>query len=195
MCAKLKSKYIDVLWTGVCTVVKERQIYDMREGEENAGRFEFKVSVWSNDIKSNRSIIPPCFGLPTLRKGHLFSLASFSGIDTPFSILAFILFSVCSNTKTTLEQSEPFPKTTDKMMMAFTNYWGFLMLCHLLGQTYSKYKTPRVNIPIFQPWFLEAGFHDRVFASSTVNRKDTTVGNWGLCRRSFALSLMWNLCS
>lgn len=56
MCAKLKSKYIDVLWTGVCTVVKERQIYDMREGEENAGRFEFKVSVWSNDIKSNRSM-------------------------------------------------------------------------------------------------------------------------------------------
>lgn len=177
-------------------------MYELKESTESISllRAEWGGGLikWLPELFSHQSwdmIIPPCFGLPTLPKGHLFSLASFSGIDTPFSILAFILFSVCSNTKTTLEQSEPFPKTTDKMMMAFTNYWGFLMLCHLLGQTYSKYKTPRVNIPIFQPWFLEAGFHDRVFASSTVNRKDTTVGNWGLCRRSFALSLMWNLCS
>lgn len=35
---------------------KMRQTYDMREGEENAVGFEFKITVWSNDLKSNKMI-------------------------------------------------------------------------------------------------------------------------------------------
>lgn len=46
------SNYIDVLGTRVLTAVKEREMYDMWENEENV-RFELKMSVWNNDFKSN----------------------------------------------------------------------------------------------------------------------------------------------
>lgn len=64
---------------------------------------------------------------------------------------------------------------------------GFLMLGHMLGPVDSKYKMAGVSIPILEQWFLEAVFLDRVFASSTVSREDTTVGNWVLSRRSYLL--------
>lgn len=81
-------------------------------------------------------VIPPCFSLLTLPIDHLFSLASSSEMDAPFFILAFIVFSACSNTKTTIEQFESFPKTTDTIAMAFANYgWIFNVKSHTGSST------------------------------------------------------------
>lgn len=63
----------------------------------------------------------------------------------------------------------------------------FLVLGHMLGPVDSKCKMAGVSIPILEQWFLEAVFRDRVFASSTVSREDTTVGNWVLSRRLYLL--------
>lgn len=39
------SKHVEVFATKVLTLVKKRQIYDMKEGKEKAVEFEFKISV------------------------------------------------------------------------------------------------------------------------------------------------------
>lgn len=132
-------------------------------------------------------IILPCFSLPILPVSHLFTLTAFS-VGWTHHFLFQPSVKCLFQHKITVEQFWFIFKDNSYGDDSFLPIIErFLVLGHMLGPVDSKCKMAGVSIPILEQWFLEAVFRDRVFASSTVSREDTTVGNWVLSRRLYLL--------